>query len=82
MSPMKLHLTAALFLGLSFGCVWALLSILVAAFKGKAIAGDVNRNENPALYWFLVLAAGFALIPMSFILVLSLAHFVLRMFIA
>jgi hypothetical protein len=80
MNPTNLHITAALFLAISLFCVWAFLSILIAAFRGKVIAGNVNRNESPGVYWAIVLVSGFALVPTAFILVLSLAHFVLRLF--
>ncbi len=80
MSPTNLHITAALFLGISLFCVWAFLSILIGAFRGKVIAGNVNRNESPGTYWAIVFIAGFALIPTVFILILALAHFVLMPF--
>lgn len=80
MSPTNLHITAALFLGISLFCVWAFLSILIGALRGKVIAGNVNRNESPGIYWATVLLSGFALIPAAFIFVLPLTHFVLRLF--
>ncbi len=80
MPKLNVHSIALLLLAISGPCVWAFLSILIGAYKGRPIAGDVRRGENPGLFWLIVVVSGFALIPTSFILLLASAHFLLMPF--